>query len=246
MFVSKRPQRLRNSGGPDSALRRTQFYKPEPSTALNISHLIEMAGRVEDLTHDGRPSTHAAESPARQNSLSLGRSALRIAVVLAIGFNISGFGAVYETVKTLVNYVHGIESPSASKTPLGVATYTCSGILLAIGTYLLIQRMTSTAHGGKSPILKSKSLRCASIALCALWAEQDGVQKAMKSAMSYTRGEGVTFPGALFAVCGEFATALLMGLVWYKLVSKAFEPSKQQFASWQTHKDSKQSEAQSV
>ena len=156
MFVSKRPQRLRNSGGPDSALRRTQFYKPEPSTALNISHLIEMAGRVEDLTHDGRPSTHAAESPARQNSLSLGRSALRIAVVLAIGFNISGFGAVYETVKTLVNYVHGIESPSASKTPLGVATYTCSGILLAIGTYLLIQRMTSTAHGGKSPILKSQ------------------------------------------------------------------------------------------
>ena len=151
MFVSKRPQRLRNSGGADSALRCTR-YKPEPSTALNISHIIDMAGRAEDLIHDGKLSTHAAESPARQNSLSLGRSVLRIAVVLAFGFNMSGFGAVYDTVKTLVNYVHDIESPSAPKTPLGVATCTCTGFLLAIGTYLLVQRMTSTAHGGKSPI----------------------------------------------------------------------------------------------
>ena len=158
MFVSKRPQRLRNSGGVDSALRRIHIYKPEPSTALSISHLIGMAGRVEDFNHDGKPSTHAAESPARQTSLSLGPSVLRIAVVLAISFNMSGFGAVYDTVKTLMNYVHDIESPSAPKTPLDVATYTCTGILLAIRNYLLIQRMTSTAHGGKFPIQKSKSI----------------------------------------------------------------------------------------
>jgi hypothetical protein len=207
---------------------------------------MEMAGRVEDLVQDGKPSTHAAESPARQNSSSLGRSVLRIAVVLAIGFNMSGFGAVYDTVKTLVNYVHDIESPSAPKTLLGVATYTCTGILLAIGTYLLLQRMTSTAHGDISPIQKPQSLRYASIALCALWAEQNGVQKAMKSVMSYTRGEGVTLPGALFTVCGEFSTALQMGSVWYKLASKAFEPSNQQVASWQAPKDLKQSETQSV
>ncbi|GAB7331711.1 hypothetical protein MBLNU13_g03692t1 [Cladosporium sp. NU13] len=205
-----------------------------------------MVGRVEDPTHDGKLSAQAAESSARQNSVSPGRSALRIAVVLAMGFNISGFVTVYNTVKALVNYLHGIESLAKPATPLNVAIYICSGVLLATGFYLLIQRMTSTAHGVRSPIQKSMPLRYASIALCALWVEQDGIKKAVTSVMSYAYGEGVTLPRALFAICGELATALQMGLIWYKLVSKAFEPAKQKVASKQMHKDSKQYKTLSV
>ena len=89
-------------------------------------------------------------------------------------------------------------------------------------------------------------MRYASIALCALWIEQDGVKKAATIVMSYASGKGVTLSGAFFEVCGEFATALQMGLVWYKLTSKAFEPSKQRAVPWQMHKDVKQSEVQSV
>ena len=206
----------------------------------------EMLARVEDSTHDGKSSAHAAESPARQNSLSPARVTLRLTVVLALGFNIAGFGRVYDLVKALANYVHCIESPSASKTTLDTAIYMCSGVLLAAGFYLLIQRMTSTAHGAKSPIQQSKPLRYASIALCALWIEQDGVANAATSVASYASGKGVTLPGAFFEVCGEFATALQMGLVWYKLASKAFEPSKQQAVPWQMHKYVKQSVMQSV
>lgn len=172
-----------------------------------------MSDRVEDFTFDGTLSVGAADFPARQHPLSLGRLVLRLAVVLAIGFNISGFGAVYDTVKALAKYFHDVESLSAQKTPFQIAIYICSGILLATGFYLLIQRMTSTAHGVKSPIQKSKPLKYASIALCALWTEQEGVKKAVISVKNYASREGVTLPGALFAVCGEFATALQMGLI---------------------------------
>ena len=205
-----------------------------------------MSNKVEEVTHDGKLSAQPTESPAFQKPLSLRRLALRLAIALAIGFNVSGFGAVYDSVKALAKYFHGVESLSAPKTPLDIAIYICSGILVATGFYLLIERMTSTAHGGKSPIQKSKPLRYASIALCAFWVEQDGIRKAAASVMSYTYGEGVTLPGALFAVVGEFATALQMGFIWYKLVNKAFEPSKRKVASKQMHKDSKQSETQSV
>ena len=205
-----------------------------------------MSGRVDDFTHDGKFSVQAAESPVRQNSLSSARLALRLTVVLALGFNIAGFGGVYDSVKALANHIHGIESLSAPMTTLEIATYTCSGILLATGFYFLIQRMTLTAPGAKSPIQESKPMRYASIALCALWIEQDGVKKAAASAMSYASGQGVTLPGALFAVFGESATALQMGLVWYKLTTKAFEPSKQRAVPWQMDKDMKQSEVQSV
>lgn len=206
----------------------------------------EMSGRVEDITHDGKCAAQAAESPARQNPLSLGRLALRTAVALAFGFNIAGFGAVYDSVKALAKYLHGVESPLTPKTTLDIAIYICSGILLAAGSYLLIQRITSTVHGAKSPIQESKPLRYASIALCALWIEQDGVKKAAASVVSYASGQGVSLPGALFAVFGESATVLQMGLVWYKLISKAFEPSKQRAVPWQMHRDVKQSEIQSV
>ena len=106
--------------------------------------------------------------------------------------------------------------------------------------------MTPTAHAGISPIPEPKSLRYASIAFCALWVEQDGIKKAVASVMSYVYGKGVTFPGALFAVCGGLATAPQMGMVWYKLTSKAFQPSKQKVASKQMHNDSKQSETLSI
>ena len=205
-----------------------------------------MVVKVEDFTDDGKLSTQAAEPSQRQNPLSLGRLALRLAVVLAIGFDIYGFGAVYDTVKALVYYPHDVESLSAPKTPLDVATYTCSGILLATGFYFLIPRMMSTTAGAKSPIQKSRPLRYASIALCALWAEQEGVQKAVMSVKSYVSGEGVTLPGALFAVCGEFATASQMGLIWYALIIKVFGPSKQQVAQRQMHEDTEQFATQSV
>lgn len=205
-----------------------------------------MVVKVQDSTYDGNLPAQAADSPIRQNPLSLGRLALRLAVVLAIGFNIYGFEAVYDTVKTLVYYLHDIESLSAPKTALDIAIYICSGILLATGSYFFIQRMTSSAHGAKSPIQKSKPLRYASVALCALWAKQDGNKKAAMGVKSYASDEGVTLPGVLFAVCGDFATALQMGLVWYTLISKAFGPSKQQVAQRQMHKDTKQSATQSV
>ena len=203
-----------------------------------------MSDNVEESTHDGRLAAQAAEPLSPQKPLSLRRLALRLAIVLAIAFNVSGFGGVYDSVKALAKYFHGVESLSAPKTPLDIAIYICSHILLATGFYLLIQRMTSTAHGGKSPIQKSKSLRYASITLCALWMEQDGIRQAVASVMSYAYGEGVTLPGALFAIFGESATAFQMGFIWYKLVRKAFEPSKQQVASQQTHRGSKQSEIQ--
>jgi hypothetical protein len=205
-----------------------------------------MSSRVEDSTHDGKLSANAAEFPARQNSLSLARLALRLVIVLAVGFNISGFGAVYDTVKALAKYVHGVESLSAPKTRFDIAIYICSGILRATGFYFLIQRMTSTATGAKSPIQNSKPLRYASIAVCALWVEQDSVQRAVTDVMSYVAGEGVTLPGALLEVCGELATALQMGLIWCKLVNKAFGPSKQRVVPGQMPKDSKQPESQSV
>lgn len=205
-----------------------------------------MSNKVEEFTHDDKLSAQPTESPAFQKPLSLRRSALRLAIVLAIGFNVSGFGGVYDSVKALAKYFHGIESLSAPKTPLDIATYISSGILLATGFYLLIQRTTSTTNGGKSPIQKSKPLRYASITLCAFWMEQDGIREAVTSVMSCVYGEGVTLPGALFAVFGESATAFQMGFIWYKLIRKAFEPSKQQVASQQMHRDSKQSETQSV
>jgi hypothetical protein len=206
----------------------------------------DMFSRVGDSTHDGKLSANAAELPARQNSLSLARLALRLVIVLAIGFNISGFGAVYDTVKALAKYLHGIENPSAPKTPLDIAIYICSGFLLATGFYFSIQRMTSTANGAKSPIQNSKPLGYASIAVCALWVEQDAVKRAVTDVMSYVAGEGVTLPGALFRVCGESATALQMGLIWYKLIEKAFRSSKQQVVLGQMPMDTKQPEIQSV
>ena len=149
--------------------------------------------------------------------------------------------------ETLAKCVHGIKNHSASQTRLDIAIYICSGIvLLAIGFYLSILRMTSTTNGGKSPIQKSKPLRYTSITLCALWVEQDGVKKAATSVMSYAYGEGVTLPGTLFAVCGEFATAFQMGLIWYKSVSTAFEPSKQKVVSKRMHENLKQSVILSV
>lgn len=199
-----------------------------------------MSDKVEGLTHGGKLSAHTADLLAFRKPLSLQRLALRLAIVLAIGFNVSGFGAVYDSVKALAKYFHGVESLSAPKTPWDIAIYICSGFLLATGFYLLIQRMTSTANCGKSPIQKSKLLRYTSIALCALWAEQDGLREAAASVMSYAHDEGVTLPGALFAVCGESATAFQMGLIWYKLVSEAFEPSKDRVASKQMHNDSNQ------
>ena len=114
-----------------------------------------MSGRVFDFTHDGKSSAQAAESLARQHSLSFARRELRLTVVLALGFNIAGFGRVYDLVKALANYVHGIESLSAPKTTLDTTIYICSGILLATGFYLLIQRMTMTARGSRSPIQES-------------------------------------------------------------------------------------------
>jgi hypothetical protein len=206
----------------------------------------DMSSRVDDSTHDGKLWANAAECPAPQKLLSPARLALRFVIVLAIGFNISGFGAVYDTLRALAKYLHGVESLSAPETPLDATIYICSGILLAAGFYLLIQRMTSTVNGAKSPIQNSKPLRYASIAVCALWVEQDGVKRAVTDVMSYVAGKGVTLSGALFAVCGEFATALQMGLIWYKLANKAFSPSKQQVVPGQMPKDTKRSEIQSV
>jgi hypothetical protein len=205
-----------------------------------------MSGKIEGFAHDGQLSAQTAESPVLQKPLSLQRLALRLAVALAIGFNVSGFGGVYDSAKALAKYFHGVESLSAPKTPSDIAVYICSGILLATGLYILINGMTSTAHPGKSPIQKSKPLRYASITLCALWMEQDGIREAVTSVMSCAYGEGVTLPGALFAVCARFATAFQMGFIWYKLISKAFEPSKQKVVPKQMHKDSKQSEILSV
>ena len=222
------------------------IFNSQPFFPIKLSQNNEMVVKVQDSTYDGNLPAQAADSPIRQNPLSLGRLALRLAVVLAIGFNIYGFEAVYDTVKTLVYYLHDIESLSAPKTALDIAIYICSGILLATGFYLLIERMTSTAHDGKPPIQKSKPLRYASITLCALWMEQDGIREAVTSVMSCVYGEGVTLTGALFAVFGESATAFQMGFIWYKLIRKAFEPSKQQVASQQMHRDSKHSETQSV
>ncbi|KAM0710494.1 hypothetical protein Q7P35_002857 [Cladosporium inversicolor] len=247
VYASKRPQRCqRDSGGSGATSLCELLFNFEPFSAIKLFQNNEMIVKVQDSTHDGNLSAQAAESSVRQNSLSLGRLAFRLAVVLAIGFNIYGFGAVYDTIKTLVYYLHDIESLSAPETPSDVAIYICSGILLATGFYFFTQRMMSTTHGAKSPIQKSKQLRYASIALCALWAEQDGVERALMSVKRYASGEDVTRPGALFAVCGEFATALQMGLVWCTLISKAFGPSKQQVARWEVHNDMKQSAAQSV
>jgi hypothetical protein len=201
-----------------------------------------MSSRVEDSTYSGKLWTDAAECPARPNSLSLARLALRLVIVLAISFNIYGSGVVYDTVKVLAKHVHGVESLSAPRALSDIASYVCSSILLAAGLYFLLQRMTSTAIGAKSPIQNSKPLKYASIAVCALWVGQDGFKRVVTDVMSYVKGEGVTLPGALSAVCGEFATALQMGLIWHKLVNMAFVPSKQQAVSGQMPKNSKQPE----
>ena len=52
---------------------------------------LEMSGKANESTHSGKLSVRAAESPALQNSTSLQRIALRLTIVLAIGFNVSGF-----------------------------------------------------------------------------------------------------------------------------------------------------------
>jgi len=205
-----------------------------------------MSGRGEESKSDGKLSAESAQCYPRRQLASPLRLLLRLAVVLAFGFNIAGPGDLYVAGKTLRNYLRDIERLSSTEAGSDIAIYICSGILLATGFYLLLHRMTSTVNGIKSPIQKSKPLRYASIALCGLWVECDSAKETASSVVRYASGEGMTLPGVLFAVCGRSATAFQMGLLWYKLVSTAFEPSRKQVVSRHMYKDAYQSEMQSV
>lgn len=169
---------------------------------------------------------------------------MRCTVAAAFGFNISGPADLYVAKKSLRSYFRDTERVPYRQVALDSTIYVCYGILLAYGFYFLVHRMTSTANGARSPVEKSKTLRYASIALCGFFANRDELKQAAASVVEYAAEDGVTLSRVLYQVCRTLFYIFQMGLVYYKLISKAFEPPRQRAALRRTHGDTQQSDIQ--
>jgi hypothetical protein len=105
-----------------------------------------MLYEAEAATLDGKLPARATNQLPREHRLSLRRLAMRLAFVLAFGFNISGLGDLYVAGKALRNYLRDTKTLSSPTAASDIVVYVCSGILLATGFYALMQQMTSTAN----------------------------------------------------------------------------------------------------
>lgn len=204
-----------------------------------------MSGRVDgSVAGDKAPSQAAEHAPPPQSPLSFRQVAMRCAVAAAFGLNISGPADLYVAGKSLRNYFRDAGRVPYPQVALDSTVYVCYGVLLAYGFYSLIHRMTSTANGARSPIQKSRTLRYASVVLCGFFANRDELKQAAASVVKYTAEDCVTLSRALYQVCRTLFYIFQMGLVYYKLISKAFEPPRQRAAPKRTHGDTQQPDIQ--